>query len=374
MISQAKAWREVSLGDICEFKYGKSLPEGKRTGGDVPVYGSNGVVGWHNEALSDGMTIVVGRKGSFGEVNFSPVSCWPIDTTYYIDNSATGVDLKWLAYLLPSLGLTRLNRAAAIPGLNREDAYRQRLLLPPLEEQKRIADILDRAEALRAKRRAALAQLDELTQSIFIKMFGDQVLNLSGWPVMGIEEICELIVDCVNRTAPIVEDVTPFKMIRTSNVKEGKVNLSDVKYVTEDTFNRWNRRTTPQRGDVLLTREAPVGEAGIIDTDDKVFLGQRLMLYRADLNHITPEYLLFSFRSEFLKHQFEKNGSGSTVKHLPLPVCRSFKIIVPPLYIQKEFSHRVSAVEKLKEAHRASLEELNELFASLQYRAFRGEL
>jgi type I restriction enzyme, S subunit len=151
------SWPEVSLGEICEFKYGKGLPDAERRGGSVPVFGSNGIVGSHDGAITDGPAIIVGRKGSFGEVHFSPIACWPIDTTYYIDRGATKADLTWLKYRLSELGLTQLNRAAAIPGLNREDAYRKRLLLPPLAEQRRIAEVLDRAEALRAKRRAALA-------------------------------------------------------------------------------------------------------------------------------------------------------------------------------------------------------------------------
>jgi type I restriction enzyme S subunit len=165
-------WPEVSLGDVCEFKYGKSLPEVARTGGPVPVFGSNGIVGQHDEALTNGPTIVIGRKGSFGEVKFSPRACWPIDTTYYVDGTSTEADLRWLAYRLASLALNKLNRAAAVPGLNREDAYRKTLLLPPPSDQRRIAELLDRADALRAKRRAALAKLDTLTQAIFLDMFG----------------------------------------------------------------------------------------------------------------------------------------------------------------------------------------------------------
>ena len=139
MSEPATAWPEVPLGEICEFKYGRSLPGPLRAAGDVPVYGSNGIVGAHNEAITTGPAIVIGRKGSFVEVAFSPSPCWPIDTTYYIDRTATKADLRWLAYRLSALGLTGLNRAAAIPGLNREDAYRQRLLLPSLPEQQRIA-------------------------------------------------------------------------------------------------------------------------------------------------------------------------------------------------------------------------------------------
>jgi type I restriction enzyme, S subunit len=180
-------WVNVPLGDVCEFKYGKSLPDLVRARGKAPVFGSNGQVGWHNEAITDGPTIVIGRKGSFGEVRFSHVACWPIDTTYYVDRSATKADLRWLSYRLASLGLNRLNRAAAVPGLNREDAYRQRLLLPPLHEQERIADILDKADALRAKRRAALAQVDTLAQSIFLEMFGDPYWI--GWNIARVRDL-----------------------------------------------------------------------------------------------------------------------------------------------------------------------------------------
>ncbi len=112
MSARSIAWPEVALGDVCEFKYGKSLPKSKRAGGNVAVYGSNGVIGQHNKAITDGLTIVVGRKGSFGAVNLSHAPCWPIDTTYYIDRTATNVDLRWLAYQLTALGLTDLNKAA----------------------------------------------------------------------------------------------------------------------------------------------------------------------------------------------------------------------------------------------------------------------
>jgi type I restriction enzyme S subunit len=278
-------------------------------------------------------------------------------------------NVKYLYYYLRQLRLTD-------GGYDRHFKYLKRcdVVLPPLPEQRRIAEVLDRAEALRAKRRAALAQLDTLTQSIFFDLFGDPVTNPKKWPTVGIEEVCELVVDCVNRTAQIVETPTPFKMIRTSNVKGGKVDLSNVRYVTEETFHRWNRRATPRRGDVLLTREAPVGEAGILSSDEKVFLGQRLMLYRVDPRRVTPEYLVFSFRGQFLQQQFAKKGSGSTVKHLQLPTCRSFLVLLPPLSVQHEFTVRVANVERLKAVHRASLAKLDTLFVVLQHRAFRGEL
>jgi type I restriction enzyme S subunit len=248
------------------------------------------------------------------------------------------------------------------------------IFLPPIAEQRRIAAILDQADALRAKRREALAELDGLAQAIFVEMFGELRFNPNNWQTFCIETVCEFIVDCVNRTAPVVDHETPYRMIRTTNVKSGKVDLRSVRYVTEETFNIWNRRATPKNGDVLLTREAPVGEAGILEGNENVFLGQRLMLYRPMLGKMTSEYLLYSFLSPFLQDQLERHGSGSTVKHLPLPACRSFDLRVPPYELQRDFSARIQALESLKATHRTALTELDALFASLQHRAFRGEL
>lgn len=261
-----------------------------------------------------------------------------------------------------------------ISNLNTERCLQLAFALPSLAEQQRIANILDRAEALRAKRRAALAQLDTLTQSIFLDLFGDPIANPKNWPIAEIGGVCDLVVDCVNRTAPIVEGPTPFKMIRTTNVRGGRIDTRDVRYVTEQIFHRWNRRATPQPGDVLLTREAPVGEAGMLTTADNVFLGQRLMLYRANPKLITPEYLLFSFRSKFLQRQFAANGSGSTVKHLPLPVCKSFRVLLPPVQLQSEFRSRLHAVETLRCRNMNSMSEMGLLFDSIQQRAFQGML
>jgi type I restriction enzyme S subunit len=121
--------------------------------------------------------------------------------------------------------LESLGNGATFKEISKSIVSRVEISLPPLEEQKRIADILDRTQSLISKRKEAIAKLDTLTQSIFMEMFGDPVTNKTGFDEMGIENICDLIVDCVNRTAPVVDYPTNFKMIRTSNVKNGKVNL-----------------------------------------------------------------------------------------------------------------------------------------------------
>ena len=190
--------------------------------------------------------------------------------------------------------------------------------------------------------------------------------NPKGWPTHTVSDVCELIVDCVNRTAPIVDHKTPFKMIRTSNVRNGAVNLEDVRYVEEAVFRRWNRRAYPQRGDVILTREAPVGEAGIISSDDSVFLGQRLMLYRVNQNAITPEFMLAAFQSSHLLSQFHRHGSGSTVKHLSLPACREFELRLPPPNLQKQYALGFRRIHTIKQNVAKAECQIDKLFVGLR--------
>ena len=217
--------------------------------------------------------------------------------------------------------------------------------LPPLDEQQRISAILDKADALRRKRKRAIELIDSLMQPIFLEMFGSLTANTCQWETGDINEACDLIVDCVNRTAPVVEHATPYKMIRTTNVRNGRVDLQNVKYVSKETFERWNRRAVPREGDVLLTREAPVGGVGMLMGNDNVFLGQRLMLYRPKKDRMTSDFLVWSFHDRYLRDQFDGMSSGSTVKHLPLPACRAFELRIPPIALQREFSRRLQLLQ-----------------------------
>ena len=168
----------------------------------------------------------------------------------------------------------------------------------------------------------------------------------SDWPLVAIENICELIVDCVNKTAPVVDQVTPFRMIRTTNVRNGRINLNECRYVEDETYKTWTRRAQLRIGDVILTREAPIGEVGLVTEAEGVFLGQRLMQYRANPSVLDSRYLLYSFLSPALQHQFNSHeGSGSVVSHIRVGDCFKFKLRLPPLSIQQEIAVVLGAID-----------------------------
>ncbi|KUI43018.1 hypothetical protein AU198_07705 [Mycobacterium sp. GA-1199] len=121
-----KEWREVTLGEVIELKYGKALKADARNGGEVAVVGSSGIVGWHDQELVAGPAIVLGRKGNVGSVTWIDGPCWPIDTTYFVESALP------LRFVVEQLHRTEfLNTHAAVPGLSRDVAYSKPFLRPP---------------------------------------------------------------------------------------------------------------------------------------------------------------------------------------------------------------------------------------------------
>jgi type I restriction enzyme, S subunit len=173
------------------------------------------------------------------------------------------------------------------------------------------------------------------------------------WKSVTVAEVCDLIVDCVNKTAPVVEELTPYKMLRTTNIRGGRIDREDCRRVTKDTFAIWTRRADVKRGDVILTREAPMGEVGYVDFDDSVFLGQRLMQYRANPRLLDPRFLLYSFLSRDLQNQFAAHeGSGSTVSHIRVGDCSRFRLSLPPLAEQRRIVAILGALDDKIELNR----------------------
>ncbi len=171
--------------------------------------------------------------------------------------------------------------------------------------------------------------------------------SIPGWELINISDICEAIIDCVNRTAPTVDYTTPYKMIRTTNIKRGRINTNDVKYVTEETYRRWSRRGELLHKDVVLTREAPLGEVGMMREQDTIFMGQRLVMYRANRELLVPEFLLYAMQERFIQGQIRAFGSGSTVEHMRVPDAKSIQVLLPPLEIQQKIANILSAYDDL---------------------------
>jgi type I restriction enzyme S subunit len=244
--------------------------------------------------------------------------------------------------------------------------------VPPLPEQRRIAEVLDRAEALRAKRRAALAQLDSLTQAIFLELFGDPMMNPKGWETCLLEDVAKKITDGTHKTPAYKNSGIEF--LSAKDLKDGGIAWGTEKFISQDEHRDLVRRCNPELGDILLAKSGSLGSVAIIDRSHQFSLFESLCLIKHDRDRIDGQFLTGLLRvPSMLAHLLGKN-KGVAIKHLHLIDVRNLRIPLPPLPLQREFARHVTAVEALKTSHRASLTELDALFASLQHRAFRGEL
>lgn len=187
----------------------------------------------------------------------------------------------------------------------------------------------------------------------------------TSWVEVPLIRVCESIVDCVNKTAPVINYETPYRMIRTTNVKAGRINMGEVKYVTEDVYRTWTRRQVPQKGDIILTREAPLGEVGMVRDAGGIFLGQRLISYRANPTKLDNRFLLYAFQEKFLLDQIKSLDSGSTVEHMRVPDAEKFTVKLPPLPTQRKIAGILSSYDDLIENNTRRIEILEEMARAL---------
>lgn len=151
------------------------------------------------------------------------------------------------------------------------------------------------------------------------------------WKKFKINDVCN-VTDCQHKTAPTVDEYTGYKMIRTTNVRDGRLDIASMYNVTQETYDKWSIRGYLEEGDVILTREAPMGEVGIIRNEkEKLFLGQRTLQLKSNDN-IHPQFLYYSLLSPALQTQIKReDNTGSTVSNIQIPVLKDMDITLPKL-------------------------------------------
>jgi len=189
-----EGWSNKLLGEILSLEYGKPLPKSDRTvNGKYPVYGANGIKAMSNKYYFDQPTLIIGRKGSAGEINYSEKKFWPLDVTYFVNYDKDTLDLDFLFHLLTISDLPSLAKGVK-PGINRNEVYSIQASIPPLPEQQQIVSILDQAFAAidqaRANVERNLQNAKELFQSKLNAVFSQRG---EGWEEKRLWEVNRFI-------------------------------------------------------------------------------------------------------------------------------------------------------------------------------------
>jgi type I restriction enzyme S subunit len=246
--------------------------------------------------------------------------------------------------------------------------------LPPLAEQKRIAAILDAADALRAKRHESLAELDNLLQSTFLHMFGDPLTNPMGWEIKNLSEVCSKITDGTHHSPPVCDSGIPYITAKHLK-KDGLKFFASPWFISPKHHAEIFARCDPRPGDVLYIKDgATTGIAAVNRYDFEFSMLSSLALLRPSVSFIYGEYLCAYLNNDRNKTHLIENMGGAAIKRFTLAKIKKFRVPVPPLPLQHHFAITVQSIEQQKARMQAHLAELDALFASLQARAFNGKL
>lgn len=374
-------WDLKQLGDVIKLEYGKPLPKENRfEDGKYPAYGANGIKCRTNDSFWDKPSIIVGRKGSAGEVNLVDAGFWPLDVTYYVTFDEHKYDLKFLFYILKWLNLTSLAKGVK-PGINRNDVYSIEQSFPELPEQKRIVAILDEAfagiDTAIANTEKNLANARELFDSYLNSIF---IKKDKGWAETKLEE---LTIKITKGSSPKWQGVNYVEkpgvlFVTSENVDTNKMNYKKTKFV-EEVFNEKDSKSILKRGDVLTNIVgASIGRTAVFDRDDVANINQAVCLIRCDKDKLINKYLAYLLNSPYFKKILHDNEIDNARANLSLGFFRSLTIPVPGLIEQEQLISEIDALsietQRLESIYQQKLNSLAELKQSLLQKAFSGEL
>ena len=262
------------------------------------------------------------------------------------------------------------------------------IIVPSIIAQQRIVDRIEslfaKLDEAKEKAQSVVDSFEDRKAAILHKAFtgeltdkwrGKHGINLEGtWKEKTVVDLCSVIVDCPHSTPEWTE--SGKICLRTTNIKGGYLDLSEIQYVSEQTFLDRIQRAIPQAGDVLLTREGNIGDVGVIPKGIEICLGQRMMLLRPD--GCEPNFLVYFFRSPRVTEIIKSNTMGSTAPRMNIKDIKQISMLCPSYEEQKVITCILDSLmqfeQKAKEAAEQVIDQIDTMKKAILARAFRGEL
>ena len=367
------------LGEVVEFLDSRRRPitASERIPGPYPYYGANGQQDSVADYIFDEPLILLAEDGGLFDQPDRGIA-YAIEGKAWVNNHAhvlrprDHAQLRYLVRVLENYDVTPWITGSTRAKLTKAGAFKIQIPLPPLTAQKRIAGILDAADALRTKRREALAQLDTLLQSTFLDMFGDPVTNPTEWEVVKFETLgTSRLGKMLNKGKQAGDCQSPY--LANFNVQWGRFELNELRQMDFDEADREEFQL--RDGDLLICEGGEVGRTAIWRKElDHVYFQKALHRVRLAPRRATPEYVMYYMWFMAQHGGFRDFTNAATIAHLTGIRLKSLPTPLPPFDLQRRFAGIVESVEHQKASQRAHLAELDTLFVSLQSRAFRGDL
>ena len=351
----------TKLTDLCDIQYGYAFDSGAFTDDETYPrlvrirdvkrgYSETYYSGdYPKEYVLSAGDLLIGMDGEFN------IARWKVDGALLNQRvckivAKDNADEEFLRFALSKALKTIEDRTsfATVKHLSAKELNKLEIIVPPYDEQRKIAEILHRLEGVIESRQNELDSLDELIKARFVELFGSISDNKFGYEVMTLQDVCEPIKDGTHQTPTYTEDtVNGYKFLSSKDVTSGKVDWNHLKYIPEELHKELYKRISPRKGDILLAKNGTTGVAAIVDRDDVFDIYVSLALLRP-LSMVTSEYLCSAVNSIETKHQFDSSLKGIGVPNLHLGEIKKTKIVVPPIEAQEQFAEFVKQVDKSK--------------------------
>lgn len=364
----------ASFGEVLEIKNGRNQKRVENPVGPYPIYGSGGIMGYADDYLCDAETVVIGRKGSINNPIFVEQPFWNVDTAFGLSARKGVLNAKYLYYFCKQFDFNRLNTTVTIPSLTKANLLDVKIPLPPLAEQRRIAAILDKADAIRRKRQQSLELVDNLLKSVFLNMFGDPVTNPKGWEKVRVGTLLKNIEAgwSANGVARIKQH-GELAVLKVSAVTYGVFDENEYKVIESGTSIQ--KHIYPQKGDLLFSRANTrelVGATCLIFNDyPDLLLPDKL--WKLHFNEKTNNYYMkFALSSADARGQMtgESTGTSGSMYNISMEKLKNIRVCLPPVVLQNKFAAIAESMEASRCILRQANNEADNTFKSLQQSFF----
>jgi type I restriction enzyme S subunit len=373
-------WERQRLEDCFKLTSGDGLTSKMMSeNGIYPVFGGNGIAGFHNDYNLSGSNVIVGRVGALcGNVRHMDEKIWLTDNAFKIVNFRYEFDHSFLTYLLNFNNLREFARQAAQPVISNSSLKDLILVFPKsLNEQQRIVAILDKAFAAIAKAKANTGQnlknAKELFESYLEGVFKKPNDN---WELCNLET-CIKLIDYRGRT-PVKTD-SGIRLITAKNVKLGYLQLEPQEFIAENNYESWMTRGIPNFGDVIFTTEAPLANVAQINSSEKLAFAQRIIVMQPKTTKLNQTFLKYMLLSNPIRNRILGKGTGATVLGIKSSLLKKIEIYFPKTIVEQQsivakLDNLSAETKRLEAIYQKKLDNLEELKKSLLQKAFRGEL
>lgn len=365
---------EKGLCEICNPKQWKTISSGLLTESGYPVYGANGVIGYYTNYNHEEPTILITCRGATcGTLNICEPFSYVNGNAMALDNLSEEINIRYLYYYLLSRGLSDVITGSAQPQIVRQSLEKVKVIYPSLDEQRKIAAVLDKVSNLIAKRRQQLDKLDELVKARFVELFGDMVFNPYGWPTRRLVEVADIVSGITKGRKTKEQNLIEVPYMAVSNVKDGYIDWTTVKTILAAQSEIEQYRLLPD--DILMTEGGDpdkLGRGAIIQNPPENCIHQN-HIFRVRLNETL---LLPCYFAEFLKHQKAKQyflrcaKQTTGIASINMSQLKGLPTLVPSLELQNHFAAFVEQTEKTKSTISRSLEKLETLKKALMQEYF----